>query len=861
MQGSKYLVSGFVQHVNGHFIAFVRCGGRWWKCDDSIVTGPADVSTIWPSMIFWEKYRRRSLLAPPALTPEGNIARLRCLPLHLSRVVLEAARATKSGHADPCRIRSAGSHRAEDHMACVGRFALGERVRRQERQRCRKRKLSADGALLSGMAKRRKRDDERKRTGRTQQRTGRTQQRTGRTEQRSGRTQQHTGRTQQRTGRTQQRTGRTQHTGRTQQRLDTRTRQRTAFGCTGAANIDGRREDPWAEEDHPLNRFKANYGLCRAAVEEELREWPEMAISMPLQPCLLCEAGFSNRPALLQIDQKHGGLQRYRNAMLMLESLSPHVVVGSEVRQYVRNYASFLRESRMDWEGAEEATLRRRLGCCFCARSFWKEELFEVFIAGEHSFMMNPDVVWKFLSVERYKERWPLIPEAELLASSVSVVDSFGQKVSVLLHKRRVDADMICGNSAASVCRDCYYAFAPKQPKLCKFALANDLWLGRPDPLLWQANMTHEMCLALARTVATKVVLRAGGAQQNGASNGNQWDAAFHQSGYVGSSVLFHNGDARHAVESLPPPQLNDAMAITFCTDLPHEGQEAGRAAVSKIVELRLKKALFLEQAAALQKTNCVYAAGVAEINRELLTEWLQDAEEAVPPVVLDCVVTVPVGEDGPGVMRQEGPADATADHVQVQQDETVFAMESQVKDFNEEKTDVSTKIVSLLEKIDELEAAGARSVSVELATLMGDDTTLVDHLGRQRILQLCDEVQETCRKLSAADARRKLELELRDAVMGKSRWLLPSESPQEELGQADAESGCAAKHLFVARGKKPLSLFDWKIWTMAKPKLWRYGDAGNLFDREEALSTREWAACLLLREARGEAEKFCFFV
>ena len=127
-------------------------------------------------------------MAPPALTPAGNIARLRCLPLHLSRVVLEAARATKSGHADPCRIRSAGSHRAEDHMACVGRFALGERVRRQERQRCRKRKLSADGALLSGMAKRRKRDDERKRTGRTQQRTGRTQQRTGRTEQRSGRT-------------------------------------------------------------------------------------------------------------------------------------------------------------------------------------------------------------------------------------------------------------------------------------------------------------------------------------------------------------------------------------------------------------------------------------------------------------------------------------------------------------------------------------------------------------------------------------------------------------------------------------------------------------------------------------------------
>ena len=32
----------------------------------------------------------------------------------------------------------------------------------------------------------------------------------------------------------------------------------------------------------------------------------------------------------------------------------------------------------------------------------------------------------------------------------------------------------------------------------------------------------------------------------------HQWDHAFHQSGYVGSSVVFHNGDAKHALETLP---------------------------------------------------------------------------------------------------------------------------------------------------------------------------------------------------------------------------------------------------------------------------------------------------------------------
>lgn len=42
----------------------------------------------------------------------------------------------------------------------------------------------------------------------------------------------------------------------------------------------------------------------------------------------------------------------------------------------------------------------------------------------------------------------------------------------------------------------------------------------------------------------------------------HQWDHAFHQSGYVGSSVLFHNGDAAHTLETLPmearPEQCNE---------------------------------------------------------------------------------------------------------------------------------------------------------------------------------------------------------------------------------------------------------------------------------------------------------------
>jgi len=436
-----------------------------------------------------------------------------------------------------------------------------------------------------------------------------------------------------------------------------------------------------------------------------------------------------------------------------------------------------------------------------------------------------------------------------------------------LLHKRRVPDAAIRGDATVRVCRDCYGCFSGKKPTLCKFALANDLWLGRIDPLLWQANLTHEMCLALARTVATKVVLRSGQNQSHGSQSANQWDHVLQQSGLVGSAIVFHNGDATHAVESLPPRKFNDALAVTFCTHLPQaQGQEEGQAAVRSIAQFQLQKSLFVEQATSLRETNAVYAAGVTEINRELLTEWL---DQQVPQPVLDCVVTVPVGEGGPGQMRQEGPAGATEQRTTPDEEPVVFAMEPEVSDFNEGRNDVCSRIVTLLQKLEELEAAGARSVAVEMETFVDEQQTLVDHVGRQRILDLCKEIHESCQKLSAGDLRRKLEEELRDAVMGKSRWFLSSSSSVSSGvatgGTEAAVSGVGVTtegalptsqvdsnkpgHLVVARGKKPLSLWDWKIWTMARPRLWRYGDAGNLFERETPLATNEWAASLLLRE------------
>ena len=577
-------MSGFVQYQHErHYIAYIRQPESWLKCDDAIVTKiSGELGSMWPSLIFLQRYRRhkkRSLEHPVEVTHRDL---LRCLPQCLHALVAPG---------QPTVAAAGGGWRP-------GRFAV--RVCRRRRSDHRRRKRKRHARTRSGRA------EKRDRSGRPDARFHR----------------------------------------------ECAQRQATVFGQKDSCNTSGLREDSWADEDNPFLRFQANQQLHRRCEKEELRMWPQEAVAMARQPCLLCSEDFDDRAAWLEhVNSDHGGLQRYRNAMLALQSLSPHVVVGSEVRHYVSNYATFLRSSSMDWElplqrlkhvGLEDShdfPRRVRRGCVFCARSFWLEELLDVFLAGAFCFMSNAAAVWELLAVERYKKRWPKIPAAELEASSVDV-GTDGHRCLVLLHKRRVSAAAVRGEESVGICHDCHRAFSSKKPRLCRFALANDLWLGRMDPLFVDANMTHEMCLALARTVATKVVLRAGGTSVAP----NQWDCQYRQTGYVGSAVLFHNGDAKHALQSLPPDRLNDALAITFCTDLPREDHDHGREAVSKIVQLRLHRDKFLKQADALRTTNIVYATAVAKIDAEQLTLWLGDEEEAVPRAVLDCVVTVPVG-------------------------------------------------------------------------------------------------------------------------------------------------------------------------------------------------------------------------
>ena len=360
---APYRVTGFIWHGNAHYVAYLVSGHQWYCLNDAVVS-EVDVGDL-PSqacMIFLEKVlrlTRKATGAGPRQADSPPDSIWMQLPAALAEAVM------RSGRVGLKRAIRNGKPR--------------EKSGRQQQRSGRKEQKSGRKERRSGR--------EQQRSRRKQQRSGRTQQRSGRKEQRSGRTQQRSGQEQQRSGREHSRDpagnsrdpagnsrdpgsgGERQSSGREEQRSgrqdcrEARQRQEKCFSASAwSGNMDGARGDTANEADNPFKRFQHASRLHMRQEKESLRFWPQRPLLIVEQPCLLCDGvGFRVREELLvHIDAAHGGLQRYRNAYLHLESLWPHVVVGSEALRlrlvpdvaFYPNYAEFLRRSAMDWEAS-----------------------------------------------------------------------------------------------------------------------------------------------------------------------------------------------------------------------------------------------------------------------------------------------------------------------------------------------------------------------------------------------------------------------------------------------------------------------------------------------------------------------------
>ena len=131
------------------------------------------------------------------------------------------------------------------------------------------------------------------------------------------------------------------------------------------------------------------------------------------------------------------------------------------------------------------------------------------------------------------------------------------------------------------------------------------------------------------------------------------------------------------------------------------------------------------------------------------------------------------------------------------------------------------------MEMLEELENSAQRSVAAEIESSLESGACLIDDYGRERILEICKKIRNQAAKLSPKEKEIKLQAQFHKAATGQ----LPK--------------------LEVPRSEVPLSLFDWQVWSQARPNLWRYGDGGNLDPKREnyPLLTHEWISCLCLRE------------
>ena len=292
MLQAPYRVTGFIWHGHEHYVAYLLSGRRWHCLDDAVVS-EVDVAAL-PSqacMVFLQKAVRLSQkVAGAGPRAAGRVPHP--IWMQLPEVLAQAAMLPASR---------------------LGSFA--KRVARKRAIRNGEQRSSSRQQQRSGRP-------QKQRSGRPQkQRSGRPQKKQRSQKQRSGRPQK------QRSGRQEQRSGR-------EDCREAGNRQANAFSATAwSSNMDAARGDVANEVDNPVKRFMHARRLQRRREKESIRLWPQQALQLAEQPCLLCDCvAFRFREELLDhIDEVHGGLQSYRNAFLHLESLCPHVVVGSEV--------------------------------------------------------------------------------------------------------------------------------------------------------------------------------------------------------------------------------------------------------------------------------------------------------------------------------------------------------------------------------------------------------------------------------------------------------------------------------------------------------------------------------------------------
>ena len=545
--------------------------------------------------------------------------------------------------------------------------------------------------------------------------------------------------------------------------------------------------------------------------------------------------------------------------------------------------------------------VRRRTACAVCARFGWERDyvyLWEQPEGSGQSCLIDPpafgraaarlfvddeasagrganrkgpldprDAIADFLSPEAYWRRWCFksmdgrqcgIPLQELRASAVR---DPGTGKLWLLHRKlfrfiwneKLQQEAADPCQSVPVCAECKRSLRGPRPYLCRYALANDLWMGKlPAPLRGLSEGAW-MLLALARPLIRRFTCYCDSDEKRCADRDEMIKA------FVGNVAAFAQGDGGSLLSSLPPSaaEMAERLAIVFVGS----EQDCRKAFIASLgVEFDSFKRAY----DCLHLVNALYerVAWDTEAAKERLGKECNVL--GLPNVLGPCVR---VASDDKGIreahVEQAGPADAQQDGEEVSPEREGAVEAERV---SAEDRGASDFVVGVADGDVQLHADKHMQHAESL--LRKQCLLLQEKMNHERA------VRETCGEGEAENGMETYTCEGYDAELKKNRKELraslgraKANKMREELHEAQKAfelevpppGVCASAYwlnldekslrLVVPSARAGVNAFDPSVWSAMDPRSFPYGDGVFGIERRTKLSYRSWSALLLERD------------
>ena len=507
--------------------------------------------------------------------------------------------------------------------------------------------------------------------------------------------------------------------------------------------------------------------------------------------------------------------------------------------------------------------IRRLVPCVVCARRGWSSDRFMVHLfatpsgspypslirtehdracssslpsadCGSQPALSHRQAVSWLLSPQRYyrryafrdKDRSSEIPLAELERSAVR--DPVSGDLW-LLHRKVVkfDADgNVVADQALAVCADCRDSLGAPTPRLPRYSLANDNWLGKMPHCLRSLSTGGAMLLPLCRPLIKRFNCR------NDSGKFQPKDEMM--KGFVGNVVAFPQANGGSLLTSLPPSQnqLVKDIVIAFTGN----SVDLSKAFLK---DLDVSHDDFRAAYEWLHRHNSLYAGVLFdEVESKLLDV---KADCGLPSALAKCV-HVQASSDSSSNTRQQGPADAVegfGGQGDSQQEE------AELPESNEwNAAVVDGDLSSDLDR-------QFKHVELQLRRYEYRRAKMMDEVGRARAEQspgLRDQA------VILMQSVQKLDLDAMRAGIEKVEKQLDATVPPAGLlfgaRYSAASEGCTKQNLLVVpSGGEMSSMFTAGFWSAADPLCFPYGDGVFGLERDTKINFQQWVCYLLDRE------------